>query len=351
MNIYKHILPPLCLLLAMLAGALATALFYEHRQFKKLRCAWASVPLRDDQRRLHFYKADAPIQDAVLLDDTTFLYRSDACLRLRHLTGSAPEVVFAGHTRDIQVFRLSPDRRRVVTTSMDATLRLWDARSGECLAVSEPVDSTSQPSWTLLQEAVFHPDGKTIRTVDMEGYKTWRASDLKLLSREDSDILYLSSGLLSPDWKTLCANVTELDEAFRVVDCRDESTLDYVGGRVPLSYSPDGKRILAVNHETGTLEIWDADPATMRTQRGILWLASPSVPLRDAALSQDGEQLVSAHADGTVRVWNARNGAEREILHYDRADRVCFTPNGARIAAWNTGSNEICIFGPFSWGY
>lgn len=46
-----------------------------------------------------------------------------------------------------------------------------------------------------------------------------------------------------------------------------------------------------------------------------------------------------------------RNGSEREILHYDRADRVCFTPDGIRIAAWNTGSNEICIFGPFSWGY
>lgn len=346
-----HLLSILCILLAFLAGVLGTALFYEHWQHQRERRAWGTIPLRDDQRKQYFHRADAPVQDAVFLDDTTLLYQSDSCLRLRHLTGSAPEVVFAGHTRDIQVFRLSPDRKRVVTTSTDCTLRLWDARSGECLAVSEPVDSTSQPSWTLLQEAVFHPGGKTILTVDMEGYKTWRASDLKLLSRKDSDVLYLSSGLLSPDWKTLCVNNTELEEGFLVVDCKDDSTLDHVGGRVPLSYSPDGKRILAVNHETGTLEIWDANPATMRTQRGILWLASPSVPLRDAAFSQDGEQLVSAHADGTVRVWNARNGAEREILHHNRADRVCFTPNGARIAAWNIGSTEICIFGPFSWGF
>lgn len=336
------------LLLSFVAGALAAAYFFNCREIgQKLRIL-DSIPLRDDQRRQSFLRAEAPIEDATLIDDTTLLYRSGACLRLRNLKETTPEIVFQAHSQPVQAFRVSPDRRQAVSSSTDGTLRLWDVRSGECLAVSEPVDTTAQPYWTLLNEIVFHPDGKTIRTADMEGFKTWRTDDLSLLSSEESDILYMCNGLLSPDWKTLCVPV--LDEGFQVVSCKDEGTLEYIGGKSPHAYSPDGKRVLAFNAENGTMEIWDIGPSAGK-RWSVLWLYSPSVPLLDAAFSPDGKQLVSAHGDGTVRIWNARNGAEREVLHWNALsiDGVCFSPDGLRVVAWNEASGEICSWGPFSW--
>ena len=339
----------LALLLSFTAGALTISLLHSHHALQKEISALNSIPLRDDQRKQYFQKAEAPVQHLQFLDDTTLLYLSGNTLRRMALRESRPETVFLGHTGPIQAFRLSADRKRAVTSSTDGTLRLWDTRNGACLAVSKPVDTTVQPQWTLLHELAFHPGGKTIRSADMEGFKTWRVSDLKLLSAEESDLLYMCNGLLSPDWKTLCIPV--LEEGFQVVGCRDGRTLDYIGRKSPLAYSPDGKRILAANLDTGAMEVWDIDPAKAGERRSVLWLYSPEIPLRDATFSPDGSQLVSAHGDGTVRIWNAQNGAEREILHWEghKADGVCFSPDGVRVAAYDTDAREICIWGAFNW--
>lgn len=339
----------LVMLLSFLVGALTTAVIYYRRHLDRMDRILSSIPLRDDQRRQSFQRAEARIEDAVLVDDTTLLYRSGACLRLRSLGRTKPEIVFQGHLQPVQTFRLSPDRCKAVSSSTDGTLRLWDVRSGKCLAVSEHVDTMAQPYWTLLHEIVFHPDGKSLRTADMEGFKTWRTNDLRLLSSEESDLLYMCNGRLSPDWTTLCVPV--LDEGFQVISCKDGSMLEYIGGKSPHAYSPDGKRVLAINEDTGAMEIWKIDPSAAGKRWSLLWLYSPEVPVFDAAFSPDGEQLVSAHGDGTVRIWNARNGAEREVLHWDTPsiDGVCFSPDGFRVVAWNGTSGEICTWGPFSW--
>lgn len=349
MKISNRICYYITLLLSFVAGGLSAAYVFNCRELGRRIRVLDSIPLRDDQRRQSFQRAEAPIEDAVLIDDTTLLYRSGAFLRLRSLRGNVPEVIFRGHSQPVQTFRLSPDRCRAVSSSTDGTLRLWDVRSGECLAVSEPVDTMAQPYWTLLSEIVFHPDGKTIRTADMEGFKTWRTDDLRLLSSEESDLLYMCNGLLSPDWKTLCVPVI-LDEGFQVIACKDGSTLEYIGGKIAYAYSPDGKRILAINVDTGAMEIWSIS-STAGKRWSLLWLYSPPVPILDAAFSSDGRQLVSAHGDGTVRIWNARNGAEREVLHWDvpSIDGVCFSPDGFRVTAWNKASGEICTWGPFNW--
>ena len=338
------------LFLVFLAGAMTSAVVSLSRDSARLHYLLNTIPLRDDQRKQQVQKAEAPIQNALFLDDTTLIYQSGNCLRLRSLIGNAPEIVFRGHTKPIQIFRISPDKKRIITSSMDGTLRSWDSRSGECLAVSSAVDTTAQPEWTLLHEIVFHPNGKTLQTADMEGFKIWRTRDLTLLSSEQSDLLYMCTGLLSPDWKTLCVPV--LDEGFQIVSCRDEGILEFIGRKDPLSYSPDGKRVLAVNDENGTMEIWDIYPLANGERLSVLWLYSPSAPLKSAAFSPDGNQLVSAHGDGTIRIWNARNGAEREILHWSshETDGVCFSPDGNKVAAWNTSSGDICIWGPFNWG-
>ena len=174
------------------------------------------------------------------------------------------------------------------------------------------------------------------------------------LSR-NSDIFYLCNGILSPDGKTFCSRIPDLLEGFNVYErkTKDEEyvLLDHFGNAEPLCYSADGKRLIVVIRESGGMEILNIDPGTMRETRSWTWFHSPKVYLYDAAFSRDCKQLVSAHGDGTVRIWNAGNGAEREVLHWEgrAVDGVCFSPDGAKVLAYCNSTGEFCIWGPFSW--
>ncbi len=334
---------------AFLSGALSVALeSYRHR-LATTRHFLESIPIRDDQRKLTIRKMDEEINQAVFFDDSTLLYSSGNKLVLRSLWDQAPLMEFTGHTEAVQDFEISPDRSRIVSSSEDGTLRLWDPLTGECLAVSAKQDTGDQPSWTMLHDIVYGPGGKTILSADMYGIKTWRTRDLKMLSFEESDLFYMCAGLLSPDGKTLCAPV--VPDGLNIYERKSEFLLDHLGGREALCYSPDGKRLLAADREHGVMEIWDINPKTMREQRSFLWLNSPTIPLHAAAFNADGTALASAHGDGTVRIWNALNGAEREILHWEgRAiDGVCFSPSGSRVLAYSNKTGEYCLWGPVQW--
>lgn len=313
----------------------------------------SSIPLRNDHRRQTVRKMPRKMQQARFYDDTSLLYVSGERLYRMSLREDGPEVEFRGHTDDVADYDVSPDGSRIVTSSSDGTLRLWDPSTGECLAVSERLDTNDQPSWTMLHDVVFRRDGKRVMSADMEGVRIWRAADLKLLSFEKSDIFYLRNGLLSPDWKTMC--VPELDSLAGFDIYRrgkgSYTRLQHISGQTPLRYSPDGRRVLSVGLDTHSMNVWDVRLNDADRYMTWNWLNTPDSTLCASAFSPDGEIVVSAHADGTVRVLNARNGAEREVLHWEgrEVDGVCFDPEGGRIIACCNDTGEYCLWGPFSW--
>lgn len=298
------------------------------------------------RRELAASKMPRSMQHASFFDDSTVSYISGNSLYLSSLRVGGPEVEFHGHSDHIHDYKAGPDRKRIVTSSADGTLRLWDSRTGECLAVSEPLDTLGQPRWTMLHEIVYHPDGSKLMTSDMNGLKIWSASDLTLLSEENSDYFYMTTGLISPDWKTVCAPVPE-----SYIDCAvcERSTGDlllYLDNRYPLSYSPDGSRILAANLESGAMEIYDVNPGTPRGRFSGVWVSSSRIPLKAAAFSPDGCILASAQEGGLIRLWDTMDGtgvAELDWEGHD-IDGICFDAEGGRLLAYDTESGEYCLW-------
>ena len=335
----------------LLTGVLGVMYAIQWEKLSRVTRAYSTIPLRDDQRRQTVCKMQGEMYQPRFLDDSTILFVSGNSLYRKCLRGEAPDIEFKGHSGPIQDYAMSLDRRRVVTGSGDGTLRLWDTATGECLAVSEQLDTLDQPSWTMLHDVVFQRGDRRLMTADMEGVKIWRAKDLALLSNEDSDYFYMCNGLLSPDSRTLCAPVPNTLNGFNVYDRRTGAPLYHVWNKAPVQYSGDGNRLLAVSWEEGEIEIWDIDPRTARKRISFLWLCSPHVPLNAVTLSPEEDLLISAHADGTVRVWNALNGAEREILHWEgrKVDGLCSARGGMWILACSNSSGEYCLWGPFSW--
>lgn len=96
--------------------------------------------------------------------------------------------------------------------------------------------------------------------------------------------------------------------------------------------SPDGQRLVSAGVD-GTVRVWDwaggTEPIVLRGHEG---------SVSSAAFSPDGRRLVSAGIDGTVRVWSAESAGELRVLRgHDRGGTsAAFSPDGRRLVSTGT---------------
>ncbi len=99
------------------------------------------------------------------------------------------------------------------------------------------------------------------------------------------------------------------------------------------AYSPDGARIVTASADK-TARIWDA-----RTGAELMVLEGHTDRIFAAAFSPDGTRIVTGSRDKTARIWDARSGAPLAVLsgHGDRVSSAVYSPDGKRIltASWD----------------
>ncbi|HRI66850.1 MAG TPA: protein kinase, partial [Polyangium sp.] len=115
------------------------------------------------------------------------------------------------------------------------------------------------------------------------------------------------------------------------------------------AFHPDGQSIVSACLD-GTVRVWSIDglgePRILRGHEGAAW---------SAVFSPDGKRIVSASQDRTIRIWNT-DGSEKPIVlegHDGTVNEAAFSPDGKRIISassdktvriWNTdGTGEPII--------
>jgi WD40 repeat protein len=234
-----------------------------------------------------------------------------------------------GHTGGVLSASFSPDGTRIVTASVDGTVRVWDAKSGAVMLTFKGHNGR-------VLSASFSPDGARVVT----------ASDNS--PRGPLGILELLRGDRSSG-----SAPRALDHTAKVWDARSGAVLLTLKGHTGdvglASFSPDGAQVLSAGG--GAVKVWDT-----KSGAEVVALKGHTHDVGVASFSPDGARIVTVSSDGTVKVWDAKSGAVMLTFkgHNDWVHSAAFSPDGSRIVTasqdktakvWDaTSGAEVLIF-------
>lgn len=235
----------------------------------------------------------------------------------------------------------SPDGERIVTTtydnvrrSKDYTAKLWDAATG--VKIPGVIDSTGS-----VISAAFSSDGKAVITVSSDGtVKLWDATSGKKIKNLARITLasWAPSAIFSPDGTKFIsdfgnnkAQVWDAVSGNKIADL--DSIADLKGQTSNVSYSiatavfsRDGKKIFTSAAYSYSAKIWDATTGIKLHD-----LAGLERPVSSAAFSREGEKIVIAF-DDTVRIWDFTSGKKIDLLGQTKGVfSAVFSPPGDLI--------------------
>lgn len=229
-----------------------------------------------------------------------------------------------GHTDSITGLAFTQDGSRLISGSLDRTLRVWDASPMEMR--SEDASTTLIGHTNRVWNLAYGRDGRLFSTSECNwgGGIVWNPTtrlpaqhfDCLFYVAPSADARYLVSAginLSRPDkFYVKILDSVSFQEVFRAEDDRE-----IICGEL----SPSGEWLVA-GTQKGELWAWN-----WRKGSSSHLVDRQHLAIYDVKFSPDGHHLASANYDGTIKLWNVR------VLNEPHDPRVLLHPTSARD--WN----------------
>jgi len=235
-------------------------------------------------------------------------------------------LALSGHKAQVRCAAFSPDGKRIVSGSVDAKVRVWDAETGELIHI------LSGHTGYWIEAVQFSPDGKRILSAagdtNIGEMKLWDAeTGQEALNFKDMPWWVRAAGF-STDGRRIYA--AGQDGTLRIYNTTSASWVHSLRGhKAPVAIariSPDGKRIASASND-GAVKLWD-----VVTGKELHSLETHSSYIRSLAFSSDGLWLASGSYDQEVKIWDVATGKEKLSIDPkfigNRVNAVAFTADG-----------------------
>jgi len=250
----------------------------------------------------------------------------------------------------IRYFDISKDESKIaIATSKE--LDVYDLETLERVHTFPVTESVTRIE--------FSPDGSQLaaRGSILGNYQSghmfvtiWDTSSWQPVYRYESetdDYYYQSPLAWSPDGRQIAFHIPERGLSIvNVATGEIAATLkDFNTMPFDISWSPDGKRIIAAGDYGNGIRRWRLD-----TDKWVRLWNSEMQPASQAKWSPDGRKIASGHYGGTLCIWNVRNNScEGDIqAHFNWVGSLDWSPDGGEVASasgairiWDASSGEM----------
>jgi len=281
-------------------------------------------------RRIRAIETGAVRSAAFSPDGRLMAAASDNFLRLWSLETGKQVATLTGSSKPATGAQFSPDSRLLVAGG-DKALWIWDAQSNNAHKLEDRgLGTVFSTSFSLDRKLL-------VSTGSDKSVRVWNAET----GQVEANVKLSSQGAwagLSPDQNTV--GIVESDSKHAVARLwgwRSNGTaimLPSSAGVQCLAFAPDGRRLVG-GLQSGVLRLWDISNVA-HPQLGLQFDGHTEMA-EFLAFSADGQLLASAGADKTFRLWNPNNAAQFRSLDApsgtERILGLFFATDGRLLAA------------------
>jgi len=131
-----------------------------------------------------------------------------------------------GQTQGVNACAYSPDGVFIVSTSLDDTLRVWEASTGQALHILKSHAGG-------VRTCEFSQDGRFIVSANMQGtLQVWEAATGQLVRSVKYPATWIYAFALSPDWRLIVS--ANIDNTLQLLDAASGQRLHTLKGHTEL---------------------------------------------------------------------------------------------------------------------